>query len=72
MALAVTSMPRPSELLGLAWDAVDLDDDIMAIWQKQIKVGTCAVLADGTKTEDSAALIALAPWVIDLLRVWCK
>jgi integrase len=32
-ALAVTSALRPSELLGLAWDAVDLDDGAMAIWQ---------------------------------------
>jgi integrase len=71
-ALAVTSALRPSELLGLAWDAVDLDDGAIAIWQKQIKVGTRAVLADGTKTEGSAALIALAPWAIDLLRAWQK
>jgi integrase len=71
-ALAVTSALRPSELLGLAWDAVDLEDGTIAIWQKQIKVGTRAMLADGTKTEDSAALIALAPWVIDLLRGWRK
>ena len=71
-ALAVTSALRPSELLGLAWDAVDLDNGAMAIWQKQIKVGTRGVLADGTKTEGSAALIALASWVVDLLRTWRK
>ena len=69
-ALLVTTALRPSEVLGLSWDAVDLDAGVIAVWQKEVKVGTKAVIREGAKTEDSHALLALAPWVVDLLRAW--
>jgi len=71
-ALFVTSAMRPSEVLGLTWEAVDLEAGDLSIYMKLLMVDGRAVLAEGTKTEDSEAPLMLAAWVVDLLRTWRK
>jgi integrase len=64
--LLVTSGMRPSEVLGPPWAAVDLENGVLSIYQKLIKVENRAVLADGTKVDRTGAAIAqvivLARW----------
>jgi integrase len=69
-ALFVTSAMRPSEVLGLTWEAVDLEAGAISIYMKLIMVDGRAVLAEGAKTADSQAPIVLAAFVVDLLRTW--
>ncbi len=71
-ALFVTSAMRPSEVLGLTWEAVDLEAGDISIYMKLIMVDGRAVLSEGTKTADSEAPLMLAAWVVDLLRIWRK
>jgi integrase len=82
-ALFVTSAMRPSEVLGMLWTAVDLDNDgdgehdieaiaAVSIYMKLIMVDGQAILAEGTKTPGSEAPLVLVPWVRDLLRDWQK
>jgi integrase len=71
-ALFVTSAMRPSEVLGLTWEAVDLEAGAISIYMKLIMVDGRAVLAEGTKTPDSEAPLILAPEVLELLRIWQK
>jgi integrase len=71
-ALFVTSAMRPSEVLGLTWEAVDLEAGAISIYMKLVMVDGRAVLTEGGKTPDSEAPVVLAAWVVDLLRVWRK
>jgi integrase len=71
-ALFVTSAMRPSEVLGLTWEAVDLEVGAISIYMKLIMVDGRAVLAEGAKTADSEAPIFLAAFVVELLRAWRK
>jgi integrase len=57
--LLVTSALRPSEALGLAWPAVDLEAGVVSVYQKLIKVGKRGKRVDGTKTDGSAAVVVL-------------
>jgi integrase len=68
--LMVTTAMRPSEVLGLRWSALDLDAGVLFIYKKLIKVDGVPVLRDGTKTDHSAAPIALDPAVVLALRDW--
>jgi integrase len=65
---------RPSEVLGLPWAAVDLENGVLSIYQKLIKVENQAVLADGTKMDRTGATVAqaivLAPVAAAMLRAW--
>jgi integrase len=61
---------RRGELLGLAFDSVDLDRGIMTIRRTVINLpGSAPLLRDTTKTEASARTIKIPPLLIDLLRV---
>jgi len=71
-ALFVTSAMRPSEVLGLTWEAVDLEAGAISIYMKLVMVDGRAVLTEGTKTPDSEAPLVLAAGVVDLLRAWRK
>jgi integrase len=72
--LLVTSGMRPSEVLGLPWAAVDLENGVLWIYQKLIKVENQAMLADGTKVDRTGAAVAqvivLAPVAAAMLRAW--
>jgi integrase len=72
--LLVTSGMRPSEVLGLPWAAVDLENGVLSIYQKLIKVENRAMLADGTKVDRTGAAVAqvivLAPVAAAMLRAW--
>jgi integrase len=72
--LLVTSGMRPSEVLGLPWPAVDLEAGVLSIYQKLIKVENRALLADGTKVDNTGATVAqgivLAPVAAAMLRAW--
>jgi integrase len=72
--LLVTSGMRPSEVLGLPWAAVDLENGVLSIYQKLIKVENQAMLANGTKVDRTGAAVAqvivLAPVAAAMLRAW--
>jgi integrase len=59
---------RRSELLGLAWDCVDLDGAILTIRRTVVEVGHAAVLREHTKTDGSERTIAIPAALVDLLR----
>ncbi len=65
--LLVTGIRR-SELLGLAWDAVDLDAGTIAIRRAVIQVRNAPVLREQPKTEAGWRVIGLSAGVVDLLR----
>jgi integrase len=65
--LLVTGIRR-SELLGLAWDAVDLDAGTITIRRAVIQVKNVPVLREQPKTEAGWRVIGLSAGVVDLLR----
>ena len=65
--LLVTGIRR-SELLGLAWDAVDLDGGAITIRRAVIQVKNAPVLRERPKTEAGWRVIGLPASVVDLLR----
>ena len=65
--LLVTGIRR-SELLGLAWDCVDLDAGTITIKRVVLEVEYEAVLREQPKTEAGFRTIGIPPPVINLLR----
>jgi len=59
---------RRSELLGLAWDCVDLDGAALTIRRTVVEVGHLPVLRERAKTADSERTIAIPAALVDLLR----
>jgi integrase len=67
-ALLLTCGPRRSELLGLAWDCIDLDAATLTIRRTVVEVGHAPVLREQTKTDGSERTIAIPAALVDLLR----
>ena len=65
--LLVTGIRR-SELLGLAWDAIDLDAGTITIRRAVIQVRNTPVLREQPKTNAGWRIIGLSAGVVDLLR----
>lgn len=65
--LLITGIRR-SELLGLAWDAIDLDQGSLTIKRVVLSVDHAPVLRDITKTESSARTLNIPPLLVELLR----
>ena len=65
--LLITGIRR-SELLGLAWDAIDLDQGSLTIKRVGLSVDHAPVLRDITKTESSARTLNIPPLLVELLR----
>jgi integrase len=68
VATALTCGLRRSELIGLAWDAVDLDAGTLEVKRVGIAVGQQAVLYDRAKTTTSARKLNIPPELVALLR----
>ncbi len=66
--LAATSGLRRSELLGLPWEAVDLNRDNLAVYQTLILVGSKTQLRSDTKTDASRRQVALDGRTVAALR----
>ena len=58
---------RPSEQLGLLWDEVDFDANLIRICRIQLKDGT---LADVTKTSAGRREIPMSPLLREMLLEW--
>ncbi len=65
--LLITGMRR-SELLGLAWDAIDLDRGTLEIRRVVLEVEHAPVLRDVLKTESSTRMLVIPPLLVDILR----
>ena len=59
---------RRSELLGLAFDCVDLDGATLTIRRTVVEVGHAPVLREQGKTANSERTIAIPAALVDLLR----
>jgi integrase len=59
---------RRSELLGLAFDCVDLDGAALTIRRTVVEVDHTPMLRERTKTEDSTRTLAIPAALVDLLR----
>jgi integrase len=59
---------RRSELLGLAWDAVNLDAATLEVRRTVIEINHGPVMREATKTDDSFRTIAIPPTLVTLLR----
>ena len=68
ITLLITGLRR-SELLGLAWDAVDLEHVTVTIKRVVLDVDRAPVLRETGKSENSQRTIAIPPLLVDLLRV---
>jgi integrase len=67
-ALFLTGGLRRSELIGLAWDCVDLDGAALTIRRTVVEVDHEPVLREQTKTDDSERTIAIPAALVDLMR----
>jgi integrase len=67
-ALLLTCGPRRSEVLGLAFDCVDLDGATLTIRRTVVEVGHAPVLREQTKTDGSERTIAIPAALVELLR----
>ena len=66
--LAMTGLRR-SEVLGLAWDCVDLDAGVIEVRRTVITgPNNTAIVREETKTETSKRKIPIAPELVELLR----
>lgn len=61
---------RRSELLGLAWDSVDLRKNTITIRQALVVVAGTPMLVSKTKTKTSNRVIPFPPAIKELLRKW--
>lgn len=69
VALFTTMGIRRSEVLGLAWDAIDLEDRTMRVFRTVVAAGDGSpIFREGTKTEDSTRTLSLPDALIPLLR----
>ncbi len=66
--LAATTGLRRSELLGLPWEAVDLDRESLAVYQTLILVGSQPQIRPDTKTDASRRQVALDGYTVAALR----
>jgi integrase len=64
----LTTGIRRSELLGLAWDAIDFDAGTLTIRRTVLEVDHQPLLVETTKTEASERTIIIPRLLIDLLR----
>ena len=64
----LTTGIRRSELLGLAWDAIDFDAGTLTIRRAVLEVDHQPLLVETTKTEASERTIIIPRLLIDLLR----
>jgi integrase len=67
-ALLLACGPRRSEVLGVAFDCVDLDGATLTIRRTVVEVGHAPVLREQTKTDGSERTIAIPAALVDLLR----
>ena len=67
-ALFLACGPRRSEVLGLAFDCVDLDGATLTIRRTVVEVGHAPVLREQAKTDGSERTIAIPAALVDLLR----
>jgi integrase len=58
---------RPSEQLGLLWDCVDFDNNVIRIERSQLKDGS---LSEMTKTEAGRREIPMSPMLREMLLEW--
>jgi integrase len=70
VALLLTTGIRRSELLGLAFDAIDLDKRTISIFRTNVAIeGGQALLRDGrTKSETSTRVLSFSPELTPLIR----
>jgi integrase len=65
--LALATGARQGELLGLRWDALDLDGGTLTIRTQLQRIGRRFVLTE-PKSKQSRRVVALPPGAVDLLR----
>lgn len=68
VAIFLTCGLRRSELLGLAFDALDLDAGLLTVKRTVINVNHRSVLRETAKTANSLRTIAISPALVELLR----
>jgi integrase len=68
VALFLACGLRRSELLGIAWDSIDLDAATLTVRRTVVEVGHAPVLREQTKTEESQRTIAIPAAMVELLR----
>ena len=66
--LAATTGLRRSELLGLPWEAVDLDGGVLSVYQTLVLVGSTPQITADTKTNESRRQVALDGRTVAALR----
>jgi integrase len=68
--LAALSGMRRSELLGLRWQAVDLDAGTLSVVGRRVRVGNDMVDGAGTKTTAGRRRIDIDAATMGVLRAW--
>lgn len=68
MAILLTTGLRRSELLGLALDAIDLDEGLLSVRRVVVEVRSTAILRDVPKSKTSRRTMSLPPAVVTLIR----
>ena len=66
--VAATTGMRRSEVLGVAWNSVDLDSALLEVTQTLVMVGNDPVLVGDTKTARSRRCVALDDATVAVLR----
>ena len=59
---------RRSEVLGLAWEDVDLDGGTITVHRNRVQVGGQAILQDSTKSAAGERVLPLTPGVVTALK----
>ena len=70
LALALSTGLRRGELLGLSWDALDLDQGWLVVGQVVEQAGRSFALRALPKTRTSARRVGLDPSICAMLRAW--
>ena len=68
VACLLTGGLRRSELLGLAFDALDLDAGTLTVRRTVVAVNSLPVLRDKMKSESSGRTLSIPPQLVTLLR----
>lgn len=66
--LAVTTGMRRSEVLGLSWDSLDLEEGRLSIRQSLVNVNNVPTLQSDTKTASSRRLVNLDDLTVSVLK----
>ncbi len=66
--LAVTTGMRRSEVLGLSWDSLDLEEGRLSIRQSLVNVNNVPTLQSDTKTASSRRLVNLDELTVSVLK----